>query len=193
MLPRGQTQFAVIVDCKGFGPSKTPPLAMLKTAFRAMQKHYPMRLGYVVMVNSGGPVALVWKVSNRFQSKARKGSLYSVNDVLRYRLLHGTRFFVMPLYGIRQSKRFPNALGGVSRTPKYQVSGIFALFVSADAPPPPLFGLTTTAVHGDGYPPPRRNASSINILHAGRFLLLPHLPFFRVADNLCCARRPHQG
>ena len=66
MLPRGQTQFAVIVNCDGFGPSKTPPLAMVKTAFIAMQKHYPMRLGYVVMVNAAGPIALVWKVRHHF-------------------------------------------------------------------------------------------------------------------------------
>lgn len=62
MLPKGQTQFAVVADCAGFGPSKTPPLPMLKTAFVTMQRHYPMRLGYVVIVNAGGPIVLVWKV-----------------------------------------------------------------------------------------------------------------------------------
>lgn len=62
MLPKGQTQFAVVADCSGFGPSKTPPLPMLKTAFVTMQRHYPMRLGYVVIVNAGGPIILVWKV-----------------------------------------------------------------------------------------------------------------------------------
>lgn len=62
MLPKGQTQFAVLADCSGFGPSKTPPLPMLKTAFITMQRHYPMRLGYVMIANAGGPIAFVWKV-----------------------------------------------------------------------------------------------------------------------------------
>eukprot|EP00752_Nemacystus_decipiens_P005199 g4718.t1 len=62
MLPKGQTQFAVVADCAGFGPSKTPPLPMLKTAFITMQRHYPMRLGYVQIVNAGGPIVLVWKI-----------------------------------------------------------------------------------------------------------------------------------
>ncbi|CAN0417254.1 unnamed protein product [Pylaiella littoralis] len=62
MLPKGQTQFAVVADCSGFGPSKTPPLPMLKTAFVTMQRHYPMRLGYVVIVNAGGPIVFLWKV-----------------------------------------------------------------------------------------------------------------------------------
>ncbi|CAM9207418.1 unnamed protein product [Ectocarpus sp. 6 AP-2014] len=61
-LPKGQTQFAVVADCSGFGPSKTPPLPMLKTAFITMQRHYPMRLGYVVIVNAGGPITFVWKL-----------------------------------------------------------------------------------------------------------------------------------
>lgn len=62
MLPRGQTQFAVVADCSDFWPSKTPPLAMIKSAMFTMQQHYPMRLGYVVIVNAGGPITLVWKV-----------------------------------------------------------------------------------------------------------------------------------
>ncbi|CAM9904510.1 unnamed protein product [Ectocarpus fasciculatus] len=62
LLPKGQTQFAVVADCSGFGPSKTPPLPMLKTAFITMQRHYPMRLGYVVIVNAGGPITFVWKL-----------------------------------------------------------------------------------------------------------------------------------
>ncbi|CAM9991410.1 unnamed protein product [Scytosiphon promiscuus] len=62
MLPKGQTQFAVLADCTGFGPSKTPPLPMLKTAFITMQRHYPMRLGYVMIANAGGPIVFVWKI-----------------------------------------------------------------------------------------------------------------------------------
>lgn len=52
----------MVADCSGFGPSKTPPLPMLKAAFVTMQHHYPMRLGYVMIVNAGGPIVFVWKV-----------------------------------------------------------------------------------------------------------------------------------
>lgn len=64
MMPRGQTKMAVITDCAGFSPAKTPPLTMLKTAIVAMQQHYPMYLGYIMIVNASGPVLLLWKVRN---------------------------------------------------------------------------------------------------------------------------------
>lgn len=68
MLPKGQTQLVVVADCSGFGPSKTPPLPMLKTAFVTMQRHYPMQLGYVMIANAGGPIVFVWKVRACFWS-----------------------------------------------------------------------------------------------------------------------------
>lgn len=77
MLPKGQTQFAVVADCAGFGPSKTPPLPMLKTAFVTMQRHYPMRLGYVVIVNAGGPIVFVWKVRVKNPLSPRHARLVS--------------------------------------------------------------------------------------------------------------------
>lgn len=67
LLPRGQTQFAVIADCAGFGPSKLPPLEMINIAFSTLQEHYTMRLGYVIIVNASGPITVAWKVWGQFQ------------------------------------------------------------------------------------------------------------------------------
>ncbi|CAM9440249.1 unnamed protein product [Discosporangium mesarthrocarpum] len=62
MLPKHLTQFAVIVNLAGFGPSTMPPVAMIKEALRTLQQHYPMRLGYVRIVNAGGPINFIWKL-----------------------------------------------------------------------------------------------------------------------------------
>ncbi|CAM9643337.1 unnamed protein product [Ectocarpus sp. 13 AM-2016] len=78
-LPKGQTQFAVVADCAGFGPSKTPPLPMLKTAFITMQRHYPMRLGYVVIVNAGGPITFVWKLISTVLEERTKDKIAFVS------------------------------------------------------------------------------------------------------------------
>lgn len=62
-------QFAVVADCSGFGPSKVPPLTMIKNAFHVMQHYYPMRLGYVLVVHASSPITFVWKV--RLESARR--------------------------------------------------------------------------------------------------------------------------
>ncbi|CAM9456580.1 unnamed protein product [Hapterophycus canaliculatus] len=79
MLPKGQTQFAVLADCSGFGPSKTPPLPMLKTAFITMQRHYPMRLGYVMIANAGGPIVFVWKLISAVLDERTKDKIFFVS------------------------------------------------------------------------------------------------------------------
>ena len=61
LLPHGQTQFAIVADCAGFGPSKVHT-EMINTAFSTLQEHYPMRLGYVIIVNASAPITFGWKV-----------------------------------------------------------------------------------------------------------------------------------
>lgn len=61
-LPKGQSRFGVIVDCSGFHLSSVPPTAYVKHALSLLQKHYAMRLGYVLMVNAPAAMHFFWKL-----------------------------------------------------------------------------------------------------------------------------------
>ncbi|CAM9343866.1 unnamed protein product [Chrysoparadoxa australica] len=71
-LPKGQDKVGVIVDCAHFKLSMIPPFEFIRKAVDMIQTHFPMRLGWVRLVNAGVAMTLSWKlISPLLQERTR--------------------------------------------------------------------------------------------------------------------------
>eukprot|EP00953_Heterococcus_sp_UTEX-ZZ885_P001906 1538-Heterococcus_DN1.PRE.1 len=59
---RGVEAYTIVVDCRGFGLRNLPPLGFFKSIWGSLSRHYPMRLGHIVMCNVSSSASVCWRV-----------------------------------------------------------------------------------------------------------------------------------
>jgi hypothetical protein len=57
---QAEGKFVVLIDCHGFQWAKAPPLKQVREAFRILQRHYPLCLGGLYVLNASPAIQTVW-------------------------------------------------------------------------------------------------------------------------------------
>ncbi|CAM9360934.1 unnamed protein product [Phaeothamnion confervicola] len=81
-LPPGVEEITFVVDCRGFGLGRLPPVGFLKKAFQLLMAHYPMRIGHIVMANAGPSVQLVWHVVAPLVTERTKRKMFFLHPTV---------------------------------------------------------------------------------------------------------------
>jgi hypothetical protein len=58
----GSGEFVALIDLKDFAWSKVPPTSVMKECLGLLKKHYPYRIGAIIIVNAGLAFNILWKL-----------------------------------------------------------------------------------------------------------------------------------
>ncbi|KAG5193010.1 CRAL-TRIO domain-containing protein [Tribonema minus] len=111
---RGVEAYTIVADCRGFGLTHLPPLPFLRAMFGMLSRHYPMRLGHILLCNASASVHLCWRVCSPIVPPRTKDKIVFARE--------GDRALVARYVAPAE---LPRALGGASAY-EYDAARYFA-------------------------------------------------------------------
>jgi hypothetical protein len=97
----GSGEFVAVIDLKEFTWSKCPSTAVMKECLGLLKKHYPYRLGAVIIVNAGFAFNILWKLFQPLMPRRAlaKTFVFTKNEIAKKMDEKLGMYFIEEAYG----------------------------------------------------------------------------------------------
>lgn len=76
----GVDSYSLVMDCSGFSRNNLPNISTIKAAFSLLTKHYPTRVGFILILRAGSAFQFLWRIVQSMVSPStRKKIRFSPN------------------------------------------------------------------------------------------------------------------